>query len=354
MTEGTGPSTGSVPSSSPYRIILSAVLLLLVTATARAQVLDISEHTRPGMDEGPTEVRVELYVVDIQRIVDVEQIAYVDFLVGCSWLDERHALTDTSEGLRTRILKPDTLWHPRIQLKNIRRLWPQLPDCVRVERSGRCSVVQRYVGMISCPLALQDFPFDSQEVRFEFLSAGHRPEEVRLIVDAERCGRSERFSLVDWSIGAGSFGVKPLVVHGGDRAVASFFGSFPARRYANYHLLKVILPLIMIVAMSFTVFWIPAGQFGSRVSVGATSVLTLIAYRFLLGALVPRVSYMTSLDVFILGATMVVFLALVETLIAYIRSQGHDRAGGVSRLDRWARVLGPVSILALILFAFLV
>jgi len=58
---------------------------------------------------------------------------------------------------------------------------------------------------------------------------------------------------------------------------------------------------------------------------------------WLLGALVPRVSYMTRLDVFILGATMVVFLALVETLIAHARSQGHDRAHGVSSLDRCTR-----------------
>ncbi len=41
-------------------------------------------------------------------------------------------------------------------------------------------------------------------------------------------------------------------------------------------------------------------------------MLTLIAYRFLLGGMLPRISYLTRLDYFLLGSTVLVFLALVE------------------------------------------
>jgi len=47
--------------------------------------------------------------------------------------------------------------------------------------------------------------------------------------------------------------------------------------------------------------------------VGATAVLTLIAYRFTLDSLIPRVSYLTRLDIFILGATVLVLLARVAS-----------------------------------------
>jgi hypothetical protein len=36
-------------------------------------------------------------------------------------------------------------------------------------------------------------------------------------------------------------------------------------------------------------------------------MLTLIAYRFSIGELVPKVAYLTRLDYFILGSTLMVF-----------------------------------------------
>ena len=103
--------------------------------------------------------------------------------------------------------------------------------------------------------------------------------------------------------------------------------------------------------MSFSACWIAPTQFGPRVGVGATAVLTLIAYRFALGSLVPRVSYLTRLDIFILGATILVLLALVETLAVH-RYIELDRPERSTTMDRVARVAGPAGLVGLILVAF--
>ena len=139
-------------------------------------------------------------------------------------------------------------------------------------------------------------------------------------------------------------------MHPGQPPLAGFRASFTAHRYANYYVLKIITPLVLITVMSFTAFWIVPTQFGPRVSVGVTAVLTLIAYRFLLGSLVPRVSYLTRLDIFILGATIIVFLALIETLI--VNRYQPDGGEKSPALDRIARVFGPASLVALMLIAF--
>jgi hypothetical protein len=51
---------------------------------------------------------------------------------------------------------------------------------------------------------------------------------------------------------------------------------------------KVILPLILIVAMSWIVFWIDPEESGIQISVAITTMLTLIAYRFAVGADLPK------------------------------------------------------------------
>jgi type IV secretory pathway VirB2 component (pilin) len=93
----------------------------------------------------------------------------------------------------------------------------------------------------------------------------------------------------------------------------------------------------IIVFMSWVVFWIAPENLGPRLSVAVTSMLTLIAYRFLLGQSLPRVSYLTRLDYFLLGCTFLVFAALVEvTATGAMAATGRgEKANKVNRQSRW-------------------
>ncbi len=87
-----------------------------------------------------------------------------------------------------------------------------------------------------------------------------------------------------------------------------------ASRRPQHYLLKVILPLLLIVFMSWAVFWIDPTMGASQISVAVTSVLTLIAYRFAIGNEVPKLPYLTLLDSLILLAPILVCLSLVEVI----------------------------------------
>jgi hypothetical protein len=105
--------------------------------------------------------------------------------------------------------------------------------------------------------------------------------------------------------------------------------------------------------MSWAVFWIDPKQVGPQIGVATTSLLTLIAYRFLLGGIVPRVSYLTRLDIFILGSTILVFLALVEAVVTgQLGSRDKERLA--LRIDRWSRLAFLVVFLGVIAFAFVI
>jgi cadmium resistance protein CadD (predicted permease) len=108
----------------------------------------------------------------------------------------------------------------------------------------------------------------------------------------------------------------------------------------------VIAPLFLIVMMSCTVFWIDLSNASSRIGVATSAILTLIAYRFVLAGLLPRLPYMTRMDYFTLGSTLVVFLALVEVILASALANG-SYVRMAHTIDKYARLAFPILFLLL-------
>src|SRR5207245_4337950 len=99
---------------------------------------------------------------------------------------------------------------------------------------------------------------------------------------------------------------------------------FTVSRIVQFYVLKVILPLVLIVMMSWAVFWIDPVTSNSQISIAVTSMLTLIAYRFAVDSQLPRLPYMTRLDAFFLTSTLLVFFSLIEVLVTTILSNKHQ------------------------------
>jgi hypothetical protein len=128
---------------------------------------------------------------------------------------------------------------------------------------------------------------------------------------------------------------------------AGFAFQFEAERYVTYYLWQVLLPLSVVVMMSWTSFWIQRSQPGVRIAVATSSILTLIAQRFVLTNLLPRLPYMTRMDYFTVGSTLLVFLALIGVVTAaYLTANHRDRMA--KRVDLLARGVFPAAFLLLL------
>jgi len=304
-------------------------------------------YERPNAQSGPTRVTIGLYVIDISRIDDVDLTATVDFHLRLEWNDPRLA----SEAGGVRVLDVDEIWTPNPQVANERRLFTTFDEVVYVDPAGHVMYRQRFHGTITTPLDLRDYPLDRNTVTFRVVAAGYGPEEVEFVIDDRITGQHHPLSIIDFRVADGTARLGTFeILPGGDRFL-EFEYALEVRRAQAYFIWKIIFPLATIVFMSWAAFWMDPSQQGSRVSVSITSVLTLIAYRFMLGAIVPRVSYLTRLDIFILGATILVFLGLVEVVIsAKLTARGSDRAS--HPLDRWSRLVFPVAFVVIIVWAF--
>jgi hypothetical protein len=112
------------------------------------------------------------------------------------------------------------------------------------------------------------------------------------------------------------------------------------------------VPLFLVVMMTWTVFWIPREFVPPRVGLVATSMLTLIAYRFAISSHLPPIAYLTRLDKFMVASSVLVFGALAAVIsVTYFEGRGNTTLA--ARLDVAFRVLAPLLFLAVFVKVFL-
>jgi len=323
-----------------YTFIINIIFLLFISVSASNYASADTEdlRTRPDPAGTLTQIKMAVIVLDVESINGVSQTFSANVAVIAEWKDDRLA----GQPSRSRV-NLNTIWNPQLQILNQQRLLKTLPDTAELEPDGTVTIVQRYWGKFTNPLDLQDFPLDQHEFNIQFIAAAGETNEIQLIAADEdhlRTGLAENLSIPDWDIFEWNISNAPVQLIAGMNDLPGFRFSFTAKRYVGYYLTKVLLPLIMIVMMSWIVFWIHPSEAGSQISVSITSMLTLIAYRFAIGSSLPTVSYLTRMDMFILFSTIMVFIALLQTILTS-RLVKDDRVEAALSIDRICRVIFP-------------
>jgi hypothetical protein len=300
---------------------------------------------RPTSGNSPTQVSVGIWIVDINSIDSAQQTFTADIAIVLHWKDARLAHTGT--GVAHYGL--NQIWTPRTGIANeTNSVVRKLPESAEVEPDGTVTYRQRYVGSFTQPLRLQSFPFDRQAFRIQLVAIRYRPNEVVFVPDKnwiddglqKAAGISQSITLPDWAVEKWDAKVRDYALTPGLQYSGYVF-EFTASRNVQHYILKVILPLVLIVMMSWCVFWTEPTNSSTQFSIAVTSMLTLIAYRFAVDTQLPRLPYMTRRDVFFLISTLLVFFSLIEVLITTIldNNQQTERA---KKLDRYCRVIVPV------------
>ena len=153
-------------------------------------------------------------------------------------------------------------------------------------------------------------------------------------------GIAPSITLPDWTIEKWNTRSLPYAMAPGFEYSGYAF-EFTASRNVLHYILKVILPLVLIVMMSWSVFWTEPTNSNTQFSIAVTSMLTLIAYRFAVDNQLPRLPYMTRLDVFFLVSTLLVFLSLIEVVVTTILDNNQQLARA-KKLDGYCRVIVPI------------
>jgi hypothetical protein len=327
------------------RVGLFAVALLAMAIRSAGIAETPPLIDRPAPEAGPTEVSVGIWVVDLTKIDSAQQDFTADVAVVLRWKDSR--LVHAGSGVAHYPL--DQIWNPRVGVANeTNSVVHKLPDVVEVEPDGTVLYRQRYVGPFNQALRLRSFPFDKQTFAIHLVAVRYTPMDVSFVPDEKwieqglkrAAGISPSVTLPDWMItnwetNTQDYSLTPGLNYSG------YAFQLTAVRNAQHYVWKVILPLVLIVFMSWAVFWISPNEANSQISIAVTSMLTLIAYRFAIDSQLPRLPYITRLDAFIVMSTVLVFLSFIEVLITTIFND-RGKATLAGRIDRYARIIFPL------------
>ena len=308
--------------------IFFILLILTISQSASANI------TRPHVDGKPTKVYVSIYILDLDSVDTANQSFTANIYFIYKWHDPRLAHKDP--GLIIRPL--DDVWNPRIQIANQQKAFPTFPEEVSISPDGEVKYYQRVWGSFSQPLQLRNFPFDKQVISTQIVAVRHTADEIQLIANPEiSSGIADKVSVTDWKIGGWKTNTDHFQPGPDAMSISAFELSVSVERRIDYFIINIIIPLFLIVAMSWVVFWIePKESSGTKISLAATCMLTLIAFRFAIGVSIPKLSYLTRLDEFILWSTVLIFATLLEAVYTSSFTK-YSKFNQARRVDWWCR-----------------
>uniref|UniRef100_A0A8C4Y1Q1 Gamma-aminobutyric acid type A receptor subunit gamma1 n=1 Tax=Gopherus evgoodei TaxID=1825980 RepID=A0A8C4Y1Q1_9SAUR len=96
----------------------------------------------------------------------------------------------------------------------------------------------------------------------------------------------------------------------GDYIIMTIF--FDLSRRMGYFTIQTYIPCILTVVLSWVSFWINKDAVPARTSLGITTVLTMTTLSTIARKSLPKVSYVTAMDLFVSVCFIFVFAALME------------------------------------------
>lgn len=314
-----------------------ALFLWTAGALAQCTLPEMRTDLRPNAEAGPTELTVSFIVSDVLGVDDLNQQIELDVISRMIWEDPRLAGLEGCRFHRTDIWAPDLFVYNSAQG---RRANTQARDQVVIREDGSVSYRQRFTGFVSSYHNLQSFPFDSHQFEIDFGPINARTDELVFTINQEDTWISDRLNIEGWDNIRIAAETRAVYRDVDDREVSVGTLTISADRNANYYLFRVIVPLSFVVAMSWFIFWVPPSRFEFQIGLGATSMLTVIAFKLAISGTLPALGYLTALDKMLIWAIFLVFVSMTEALVAGLLVMA-DKERAALRLDRFSRVAAP-------------
>ncbi|XP_057226142.1 gamma-aminobutyric acid receptor subunit gamma-4 [Malurus melanocephalus] len=271
---------------------------------------------RPDIGIKPTFIDVDIYVNSIGPVSVIQMEYTIDIFFAQTWYDRRLRFNSTLKALTLNTNMVSRIWIPDTFFRNSKRAdshWITTPNqLLRIWNDGKVLYTLRLTIEAECLLQLQNFPMDTHSCPLVFSSYGYPREEIvyrwrrySIEVSDQRTWRLYQFDFTGLRntsevlrTGAGEYMVMTV--------------SFDLSRRMGYFAIQTYIPCILTVVLSWVSFWIKRDSTPARTSLGITTVLTMTTLSTISRKHLPRVSYITAMDLFVSVCFIFVFAALME------------------------------------------
>ena len=108
---------------------------------------------------------------------------------------------------------------------------------------------------------------------------------------------------------------------------SNFYLEIEVIRNPGFYLWKVIFPILIVVIISFSVFWMVVDNLADRLFVSMTGLLTSVAYQFIISESLPRLSYITLMDIILsISYCLMAIMILLNVYINHLHSVNYEKS----------------------------
>eukprot|EP00940_MAST-03C_sp_MAST-3C-sp2_P000947 g947.t1 len=288
-----------------------------------AQKISHCLSKRPPDSSGrPTEVFVNYFLLDIPEISAAENYFIGDFYLDLHWNDLR------LKGKEADDMDWTQCWSPGIEFPNARDVEKDFENWLVEKDSGRVTYQTRIRARFSSTMTLRKFPFDAQKLEMQFESGAHTSDE--LILSLLKTSGSHalksivRDGLAEWRVGKITSTSELHTLEFDGSQYSTFKIVVNVERRAGFYVWKIVLPFSFIVLMSFSAYFMDPAEIGDRVGTSIEAALTATAFQVVVNDSLPKVGYLTYLDLFLMTAFAAICIACAESVYVYLETKKDD------------------------------
>ncbi|MDJ0743630.1 MAG: hypothetical protein QNJ32_09720 [Xenococcaceae cyanobacterium MO_167.B27] len=307
----------------------------------------------PPNPDGVTQVDIGLYVVDISHINAVENTYRLEGLINLVWCDPRFRI-DSQEKRHEIYLEEDAaakikrIWWPSITFINEVGEYFRKNEELIIFATGTVEYREKFSVELKSLFDLTKFPFDQQTLKVEIESFAWDENEVKLKIDEQKTGFNSSLHLPEWNIYDLETQMKQKQELRSKVPFSKFLMQIKLIRKPGFYLWKVIIPLMILVIISWSVFWMCEESLAARISFSLTGILTVVAYQFLIAENLPNISYLTLMDAILSLSFVIIALTVVENIVVHLLNIKNLKFLAI-KVDRICQFAFP-SIYTLLLF----
>jgi len=336
-----------------------AELVITPAQTAMSETL----LTGPPMGDGPVIVRTRFQLRDINEIDDEAETFEFEGVLALTWHDPRQAFDPAKVGVREKVFQGAYQfnevfvgWFPQVTLVNESGMYEKHGVVLRVQSDGTLTLIETLNAIAKADLDLRRHPFDRQTLKVFFEVLGFGVREVLLQAESTSSGSTDHvISIPQWIFkGASvSIGERTAAYAGHGDIASTFVVSMEVQRKPMFMLRLVIFPLVLIVMLSWSVFWMDRSSLGDRTSVSFVGILTAVSYQIVVSGSMPQISYLTLTNAFVnLSFSIMCATVVINLVVGAVDKVGkHETGDHIDRLCRWIFPLVYFGVLLLALGA---
>ena len=356
-------------------ILLVSIMASLLSSLQEVQAQD--DIFKNGMPAGnlPLEVDIGFSLIKLTDVNEREETIDFEGAIYLRWTDQRLAY-DKLEADMPEFVKgnydqvPRKIyhgiipvgwkfdgWRPHVVIAN--GIGNRNPSdmSLKIWPDGKVEYVEVFHAKVETSMDLRKFPFDKQRLQI-FLHPFLYNTDQLVLVPNENLSRewNQDFGIAEWEQNWLVLDESTFDIERFDNSIdqiSQFTVTAQLERKPLHVLVNLLLPLLILVSLVWSVFWIKQDKPSDRISILFIGILSVVTFYFVIQGSVPEIDYLTLVDIHILLTFFILAGAVMITVyVSKLKEKG--KTDRLNKIDRYSRIIFPIGYILISVLIYLI